>query len=73
MSAHSPHPDSHEFGLADDCERCAEHAEHPERGLDIKNARRIWQGECYTTCDRIARARMQDIYDKGRWLERVVE
>ena len=32
--AHILHPDIHESGLADDCPRCAEHADHPE-GLDV--------------------------------------
>jgi hypothetical protein len=34
---HSLHPDSHEHGLADDCPRCAEHAEHPFESLDDEN------------------------------------
>jgi hypothetical protein len=34
MTVHSVHPDTHTHGLADDCERCAEHAEHPEESLD---------------------------------------
>lgn len=37
MSVHIPHLDSHEFGLADDCPRCAEHAQHPFEGLDSRN------------------------------------
>lgn len=41
MTMHSLHPDSHEHGLADDCPRCAEHAEHPIRTLDRENLRRI--------------------------------
>ena len=39
MSSHSIHPDSHEFGLADDCERCDEHAAHPFDSLDDDNLR----------------------------------
>lgn len=31
---HTPHPDVHQYGLADDCPRCAEHAEHPLDSLD---------------------------------------
>jgi hypothetical protein len=41
MTMHSIHPDTHEHGLADDCERCAEHAQHPIQSLDQENLRRI--------------------------------
>ena len=41
MSAHSFHPDSHTHGLADDCPRCAEHAEHPFETLDDENLRAL--------------------------------
>ena len=41
MSEHSYHPDSHTHGLADDCERCAEHASHPLRSLDADNLRQL--------------------------------
>ena len=38
MSAvHSYHPDTHTHGLADDCERCDEHARRPWWGLDSGN------------------------------------
>ena len=37
MSTHSLHPDILTHGLADSCERCAEHAERPLDGLDQKN------------------------------------
>lgn len=37
MSSHTPHPDSHEHGLADDCPRCGEHAQHPFESLDDAN------------------------------------
>lgn len=37
MTAHTPHPDTHEYGLADGCPRCAEHAEHPFESLDAAN------------------------------------
>jgi hypothetical protein len=36
MSSHSIHPDSHTNGLADDCPRCAEHA-NDLLGLDLRN------------------------------------
>lgn len=37
MSSHGPHPPTHEHGLADGCERCAEHAERPLDALDDVN------------------------------------
>lgn len=37
MSVHSYHPDTHTHGLADGCERCAEHAENPFLSLDQLN------------------------------------
>lgn len=37
MTTHSVHPGSHEYGLADDCPRCDEHAHDPMRGLDAPN------------------------------------
>ena len=39
--SHTIHPDSHEHGLADDCPRCAEHAEHPLTSLDARNLRTL--------------------------------
>ena len=41
MSTHAVHPDTHEHGLADDCPRCAEHAEHPLDSLDTENLRAL--------------------------------
>ncbi len=41
MTMHTFHPDTHENGLADDCPRCAEHAEHPIQSLDQENLMRI--------------------------------
>lgn len=41
MTIHSPHPDSHVYGLADDCPRCEEHAIDPVSGLDSENLTRI--------------------------------
>lgn len=37
MVSHTLHPDSHEFGLADDCPRCAQHALLPTISLDDEN------------------------------------
>lgn len=34
MTTHSRHPDIHNFGLADGCERCLELALNPFNGLD---------------------------------------
>jgi hypothetical protein len=39
MTVHSYHPDTHEHGLADGCERCAELAADPFAGLDDENLR----------------------------------
>ena len=41
VSTHTLHPDSHSHGLADDCPRCAEHAEHPLDSLDLENQRNL--------------------------------
>ena len=43
MSTHTLHPPTHEHGLADDCPRCAEHAEHPLDSLDLENQRNLLQ------------------------------
>ena len=37
MAVHTLHPSIREHGLADDCLRCAEHAENPVLGLDDGN------------------------------------
>lgn len=39
MASHVDHPPIATFGLADDCERCTEHAQHPWRDLDPSNLR----------------------------------
>jgi hypothetical protein len=41
MASHSVHPDIHEHGLADDCERCAEIAAEPWKYLDRDGLGRI--------------------------------
>ena len=41
MTSHTKHPDSHTHGLADDCPRCTEHAEHPFESLDDGNLREL--------------------------------
>ena len=73
MSAHSIHPDTHMYGLADRCARCAEHAANPFRGLDAENLRNLAD-----RCDRglegrseneaTAMAAMRDALDQARYL-----
>lgn len=41
MASHSPHPDSHTHGLADDCERCEQLAGRPWE-LDDENLSHAW-------------------------------
>ena len=41
MASHTFHPDSHEFGLADGCPRCDEHAKEPFLSLDDVNLREL--------------------------------
>lgn len=47
---HTPHPDSHKHGLADDCPECQSHAKRPPE-LDAENLRRIWGGTIITKTD----------------------
>lgn len=66
MTMRSIHPDTHTHGLADDCERCAEHAEHPIQSLDTENLRRIMAlavsddrfGQPATVTDQVAAAKV---------------
>ena len=37
MASHTYHPDTHQYGLAEGCPRCEEHAEHPLTSLDEEN------------------------------------
>lgn len=39
--SHRIHEDIQTHGLADDCERCAQHAENPTRDLDPENLRTL--------------------------------
>lgn len=41
MPSHTYHLDTHEHGLADECPRCNEHAEHPFESLDTRNLRNL--------------------------------
>lgn len=78
MAMHSLHPDTHTHGLADDCERCAEHAEHPIQSLDEVNLRRIMQlavGEdrwvrSATYTDRVAAGRVLTVLEHAGHLAR---
>jgi len=42
MSSYTRHPDSHTHGLADDCPRCAEHADDPFASLDPENLTKLY-------------------------------
>lgn len=41
MASHAYHPDTHDHGLADECERCAELARQP-LDLDNENFKAAW-------------------------------
>lgn len=41
--SHAVHEDVHTHGLADDCERCSEHAGHPIRTLDAPSLRALME------------------------------
>lgn len=41
--SHSPHPDIHEYGLADDCESCADLAKRPWSLLDERAFRDLME------------------------------
>jgi hypothetical protein len=43
MSTHTVHPDVHEHGLADGCDRCGEHAQNPLTSLDEGTLRALLQ------------------------------
>jgi len=73
MTAHSPHPDSHTHGLADDCPRCQEHAEHPARSLDRDNIKRLLTRGGIGRTDQIAAARLQDALEMGRYLIKILD
>jgi hypothetical protein len=65
MTVHTIHPDTHEFGLADDCERCREHAIEPFVGLDDTNLinliRRVEVGDpARSTTESIAMGKVRD-------------
>lgn len=71
MTVHTYHEDTHTHGLADDCPRCQEHAQHPESSLDRVNIRRLLEGSVLTMTDRIAAAKLKDIWLKGLYLEQI--
>lgn len=64
VAVHS-YPDSHEYGLADDCPRCEQHARDPLRGLDDDNVTNLlWRVETgqppRSTNEAIAMAHIRD-------------
>jgi hypothetical protein len=75
MTIHNVHPDTHTHGLADDCPRCAEHAENPIRSLDHENLRRIMelavdQGGSATYLDQVAAANVLTTLERAGHLAR---
>lgn len=54
MTTHVYHQDTHTHGLAPECPRCQEHAEHPAASLDSINIARLLRGEVHTPLDRKA-------------------
>jgi len=42
-TTHTPHPDSLEHGLSDDCPRCSEHANDPFAQLDPAHVEALWR------------------------------
>lgn len=50
---HAYHPNTHKYGLQDDCERCAQHALYPFEGLDDENLVNLYH-------------RLEDDSDSGR-------
>ncbi len=64
MTTHSHPPDIGVNGLADNCERCAEHAEHPIDSLDDGNLERL--------IDRIADGGISRSYNEGKAMQVLV-
>lgn len=73
MTIHAYHEDTHTHGLADDCPRCAEHAEYPLEGLDRENIQRLIRGDIHTRTDAAAAARLTTTLERGRHLQRVLD
>ena len=65
MTAHSFHPEIHTHGLADECERCQELAEHPEKLLDQVNRARLLYGGAITLLDIDAARRLRAALREG--------
>lgn len=57
---HKPHPDVHDAGLDDTCERCLELAIDPLRLLDNAMLRRLLAYDIRSEGDRIASAYLQN-------------
>jgi len=73
MTSHTLHEDSHTHGLADDCPRCREHAEHPEASLDRTNTARLLRGQVYTALDRAAASRLTRAIATARYLTGILD
>lgn len=76
MTTHTAHGRIATTGLADDCDRCTEHASHPFYSLDDNNLRRLVQMARsdelpLTRNDRIALAQVRDVMAKAQRLARV--
>ena len=54
---HSPHLEIMYAGLADDCERCIELADHPDQ-LDAENRARLRAGHLYSALDHRAAVKL---------------
>jgi hypothetical protein len=57
---HKPHPDVHDAGLDDTCERCLELAIDPLRLLDNAMLRRLFAGDLRSDGDRLAFTYLQN-------------
>ena len=65
---HSYHPDTHEYGLVMGCERCEQHAKHPEVSLDTENILRLLTEEPKSALDEVAAARLIELISIGEKL-----
>lgn len=64
MTIHTIHGPITQYGLADDCPRCQEHAANPLEGLDASNIGRLFAGkDLFTDLDRIAALNIRNEYN----------
>ena len=66
MTAHIVHPRIREYGLADGCPRCAEHAEAPWNTLDDRNLadlaeRAVWRSPVRSHTEGLALDRVREL------------